>query len=572
MINYGYAAICILSGLCLTVLLHRWERASSLFVPFIYSLVCAITLGRISQGLYPSYVLILTLVIFAGTIFWLKLPGLTPVCRNGWCLFLVVLVYLSFFSFQALEGFLGSQDGRASYLPMSRILSHEPNLPPGWFYETLPNFSSYVGYPPLLIGMGALIFNLSGVSAQEIAAVIPAVFLIGFLMLLLCWCEEEGVALIIPAGLLLLSPFFVERLSWFCYEGPLVFSTTLLAYTAWKFSKERDEKYLAYAMIGSAMALMSKYTGLLFTLVLVFFILKWRGLDKKIWGTFLLIHLVPALWYLRNVYYFGSPVPPFLNSLIQDPQFKTGCEGFWLLGHEEAHIAGHKWLTTLALNTISIPLLFLWATVFPFTPFKQNIVYRVTHIIFCIVFFLWLYFNPDMRYIMPFYGVALTNLSVLAHEGLKQKVPKLLSLTPLSKGVVAGLFLASLCGQYVYTTYILPDHISSELNATSFLSQKEHAGPGTRIFTDTDHILAWQAGWVVFEPSSPRIAPDFLVAREKKDFYSLMRKYRIQYVVNHPWKSPWEESIFSLIGKDTQHFREIYGDATGVKGWKVIYE
>ncbi|MHC0039883.1 hypothetical protein, partial [Pseudoneobacillus sp. C159] len=62
------------------------------------------------------------------------------------------------------------------YLPMSRLLSQEPNLPPEWYYEALPNFSICTGYPPALIGITSLLFNLSGSTAEELAAFVPAVF------------------------------------------------------------------------------------------------------------------------------------------------------------------------------------------------------------------------------------------------------------------------------------------------------------------------------------------------------------------------------------------------------------
>jgi len=571
MVNHSLVALCLFSGLGLIVGLNKWRRAPGFFLIFSYSLACAVTLGSIFQNLYPSYVLLLTLVIFLGMAAGLKTNGLALTCCNGWSLFLLSLLYLSFVSFQVLEGFLEGQDGRAMYLPMSRLLSQEPNLPPEWYYEALPNFSICTGYPPALIGITSLLFNLSGSTAEELAAFVPAVFFIGFLTVLLQWCKEEEVSIAIPAGLVLLSPFFIEKLSWFGYESPLVFSTTLLVYALWKFSKNNNDQYLFYAMLGSALALMSKYTGFCFTLLLMFYILRWKGVDKKVWGTFFLIHLVPALWYLRNVYYFGSPVPPFLNFLTLDPQFRTDWEGHWLLGHEEAHVADHKRLINLALNSISIPLLLLWAAIFPFTAIKKEVVYKGVHTLFCVFLFFWLTYNPDMRYIMPFYGVALVHLSGWTQGILKRKVPAILALSPLNWGIIIfTLFLSNLCGQYVYTRHIHPDRITPSLRAMRFLVEEERAGTGTRVFTDTDHILAWRAGWVVFDPATPKLAPDFLKARGQKDFYGLMSRYSIQYIINHPWNSPWEEDVFTALERDSQHFKEVYKDTTGVRVWRVM--
>ncbi|HHT9119333.1 MAG TPA: hypothetical protein ACFYD3_02170 [Candidatus Hypogeohydataceae bacterium YC41] len=138
--------------------------------------------------------------------------------------------------------------------------------------------------------------------------------------------------------------------------------------------------------------------------------------------------------------------------------------------------------------------------------------------------------------------------------------------------MIFALFLSSLCVQYIYTKYIFPDHITPALRVMRFLLEQENPKPGTRVFTDTDHILAWRANLVVFQPVAPSIAADFLTAREQNDFYGLMRKYNIQYIINDPWKSPWEESIFNSIENDNQHFKEIYRDVSGVKVWKVVYD
>lgn len=573
MMDHNLILLSLFSSQGLILVLNKCRTIQGFFLVFIYSLACAVTLGSTFQSLYPSYVSILTLVIFLGIVFGLNARGLALTGHTGWDLFLLSLLYLSFLSFQVLEGFLGGQDGRALYLPMSRLLSQEPNLPPEWYYEALPNFSPYVGYPPVLVGITSLLFNLSGTTAEELAAFVPAVFFIGFLIILLGWCKEEEVSPAIPVGLMLLSPFFIERLSWFGFEGLLVFSTTLLVYALWKFSKDNNDQYLFYAMMGSSLALMSKYTGCFFTLMVVFCLLKWKRNDKKTWGIFFLLHATPILWYLRNVYYYGSPATPFLNFLTLDPQFRAGLEAYWLLGHEEAHMAGHKWLINLALNAISIPLLFLWAVAFLFTSLKENVVYRVAHILFCVFLLFWLNHNPDMRYVMHFYGVALVHLSILAQSTLRQWMPNLLAAVAFGRGfVILLLFLSALFFEYAYTRHIFPDYISPSLGAMKFLVEKEGAKPGTRIFTDTDHILVWRAGWVVFEPATPVLSPDFLKAREKQDFYSLMKRYSIQYIINHPWKSPWEESTFDLIEKDTQHMREVYRDASEIKVWKVVYD
>jgi hypothetical protein len=570
MMDYGLVLLYLSLGLGLIVALSKGREVATFFTLLVYSLTCATTLASIFQCLYLSHVLILTLTILLGMVFGLKIGSLDLTCGDRWGLLLCVL-YLSFFSFQFLEGFLGGQDGRSAYLPMSRLLSQRHAFPTSWYDEALPNFSPYVGYPPALMTITSLLFHLTGTTTEELTALVPAVFFIGFLIILLQWCKEEEVSLTIPVSLLLLSPLFIEKFSWFGFEAPLVFGTTLLAYSLWKFSRGSNDQYLLFAMVGSSIALMSKYTGFFFTVLLIFCILKWKGFDKKVWGILLLIHLTPALWYLRNIYYYGNPVPPFLTFLTIDPQFRTGSEGYWLLGHEEAHIAHHKRLINLALNSSSIPFLFLWASIFPFAAKRKELVYLGLYVLFCVFLLFWLTFSPDVRYIMPFYGVAIVHLSLLTQEALRQRTPNLHNWMLInSVAILLTLLFSNLCVQYVYVRHIFPDHISPILGAMKFLVEEEGAKPGTKIFTDTDHILAWQAKWVVFDPATLGLTADFQKAREQKDLYGLMRKYRIQYVINHPWQCPWEEGAFDLIERDNQHFIEIYRDTNNVTVWKVV--
>lgn len=185
---------------------------------------------------------------------------------------------------------------------------------------------------------------------------------------------------------------------------------------------------------------------------------------------------------------------------------------------------------------------------------------------------MWLSFNTDMRYLMPFYGVALIQLSILLRN--YYDMPK----SPLDtyfgpKGRVAlfsFVLVIVLCLQFIYSKKILPDRISPDMNAVSFLKNYEGADKNTRIFTDADHVIGWKTGWMVFDPTIPKFSLDFLEARSEQDFYTLMEKYDIKYVVNHPWSSPWEEDTFSVIERNHERFRQIL-DERGLKIWKVLY-
>lgn len=592
-------------------LLLGTEKGLPFYVIGLYCLASSVTLASTFHYLYPSYVLVLTLFFLAGLAYGLNPPEAdwpwrTTSTRN--CLYLAGLVYLSFFSFQVLQGFIGGQDSRCAYLPMSRLLSQDPELPTSLYYDKLPHFTVYAGYPPLLTGLGALFFRLFGHAEGEVAALVPSLFFIGFLVTICKWSEacsgrsrnpDPGSATSPPqadsraglsgegesrcnthvaltAVLLLLSPFFIERASWFGYEAPLVFGATWLMYMLWRFSVEKQDQFLYYAMLGSSLCLLSKYTGILFTGLLIVYILEDRRFHRKTWVMFLLLHLPCLVWYGRNIYYFGNPIPPFLGFLTTDPLIKSWWHGFWLLEHKESHLEWGFRLFNLLLIPVLLPLLIAWIVLFPLSArMRAERSFKRFYILFGAFALMWLAYNPDMRYLMPFYGAALIQVggflgNVLSlprgKEGPSIGVLRYL-LSPIT---LISLTIVVIILQAVYVKRVFPDYITPNLQAIAFLQKEEKAAPGTRVFTDTDHLMTWQADFTVFVPPTPKFAPEFLEARRTGDFYKLLSSYRIQYVINHPWKSPWEESVFSRIEGDGKHFRQIYSDKETII-WKVLY-
>lgn len=177
-----------------------------------------------------------------------------------------------------------------------------------------------------------------------------------------------------------------------------------------------------------------------------------------------------------------------------------------------------------------------------------------------------------MRYLLPFYGVAVLQLSVILKDYSKRYQLSFDTYTGPNGKTALFLFSLSiiLFLQFIYVRKIFPDHISPDMAAIKFLKDNEGADKNIRIFTDTDHIIAWKTRWTVFCPAVAKLAPDFLAARKAQDFYTLMKKYGIAYVVNHPWISPWEVDAFSVIERDREHFMQILNNG-GIKIWKVLY-
>lgn len=554
------------------ILLQRFKRMSNPFVLIIYSSVLVVTAASVLHSLYAYYIIGASVAIYIGIAYVLKAPLLELGTKGRYDLFLIMSLCIPFFTFQVLQHFIGIQDARVTYLPMSRLLFESPCLQTEPFYEEVPSFSNYLGYPPALIGLCTVFYSIFGGVSAEIAGLVPSIFFVGFLLVLFKWCEDASVSPVTAAVLLLFSPILIEKCSWFCHEGPLLFSTTLLFYSIWKFSTEGAEKYLFYAMIGSCLALMFKYTGVFFALALIYYILQSGVLNRRLFILFFAIHLPCIIWYARNVYYFGSPVSPFLNALTSDPNLRSWLDAAWLVAHEEAHRQWHLLLFNILITPVSLPVLVIWAIAFPFTSLRENKVYFLSFILFCALLPLWIGFNTDIRYLVPFYGIALVQFSTVLEDFCRRR--------QLSLGIYLGpagrimLFVSSifivLCLQFIYVERILPDRISPGMAAVNLLENNEDAKKDTRIFTDTDHVILWKTRWAVFDPTVPKLAPDFLEARKTQDYFGLMVKYNIKYVVNHPWVSPWEESVFSIIEKDTKHFARM-PDAGGAKIWKVQY-
>jgi len=212
------------------------------------------------------------------------------------------------FAFQLHESFIGGQDSVSVYLPMSRFAANHHSFLTDWRDNPDPDaIALWSSYPPLLYGLGATLFLASGMQNEKVTAVIPVFLFLFFLICLFRWSEDDNRPVNLLALLLISSPVFIERFSWFFQECLLVFSTTLLFYMLWKYSKERQDIYIKYAMIASSLGLMSKYTGIFFTIFLAVFLIYNKRFDRKIVPSLIITHLLPAMWYIRNVWYFGNP-------------------------------------------------------------------------------------------------------------------------------------------------------------------------------------------------------------------------------------------------------------------------
>lgn len=527
------------------------------FILLIYSLVSAITIAGTFLSLDLPFVFGITLVIFVLCRRFLSLPT-SPTKLPYRSLTWIFLLLLYFLVFQIQEEFIGGQDARSHHLPMARLLAEDKLFPTQWLDVERPFVAEIAGYPQTHTGLGAMLFLVSNRYEGWVASIVPIIFFTAFIFVCFLWYEEEGGRPIVLAYLFLLSPLFIERSSWFGCETPLIFSTTLLLYLLYKDSKESGNGYVELAILASAMALLSKYTGVLFTVFLMFYVVRKYGLAPRLWLTLIIIHSPCAIWYLRNYWYTGTPVPPLLSVLITDPVIRESFQYYSRLSLEYGYINWKEWVMQLLL----LPALPAWAILFPFVPeMRRNPLYTRIYILMILFLILWLSW-PDMRYLMPFYSTAL----ILLGLWLQKKLPEGIF------GINPALVYILLFGlQILYVQKIFPDHISPQREALKILKDEQVAHPDVRLFTDTDHILTWEGRYTVFVPTCPVFSRDFYESRERGDIVGLLHKYNVKYVVNHPFKAPWED-VFDKIRKNKQNFSKVYGDRdSGVEIWKVLY-
>lgn len=554
------------------------KKIFSVFIFLVYSLCFATTFALIFQKFYLWFIFLVSAVVFFLVIRLLGKDTIDfEIPRRAWKWFCFLLILC--ISFQILEGYAGGQDARTDYLPLSRYIFTYRSFPSKW---TIPESYDLMllktAYPPLLCGLGGLTFLLVRSAREWVVSFIPTIFFVGFLVVIFRWCSDEKVNPDYVGLLLLLSPFFIERNSWFYSEGIFVFASTLVLYSLLKFYKEKREIYLYYAMIGSCIGMLNKYTGVFFTLFVVLVLLYYEKLNAKVWFLFLLLHFPVLGWYVRNSYIFGNPIPPLMNFLTVNQEVKVAVDSLALI----ARGSGYNRPIQLIGNFLIVPFLPLWFVLEAKSQLRKRGSFYL-HFFLIFIGYSLIVFSlapaKDFRYFMPFYGISVMRLGSFIEQKINNSnLLRRLNATKffcfesrkVTNVVYGGIFLLVLSLQTIYIKYISVDRIAPYRRAIAFLAEKENAGEGTRIFVDTDHGFRWYGKYFVLDPTQVFFSEDFLKHLSRRDYLSLFKRYRVQYVVNSPWESPWENSLFNYVSKDEKNFQKIYVDEKSTMTiWKV---
>lgn len=563
----------IVANLIFLLVFTRYKQSLQFFTLLIYSITASTTIAGIFLHLDFLYILGLSLTFLAVLhLLYGKTCLISSVSPNASYMMLVVLAYLV--AFQIQQNFVGGQDAIATYLPYTRYLYSHREFPSSLLFPDGPGWAHILAYPPMLVSLGSLLFISFSVASEAIASLVPSVFFIAFLLVLFSWYEKENGRPWVLCILLLVSPFFIERSSWYTQESLVLFSCTLLFYMLYMYGKEGQPEYITYAILASSLGLFAKYNSLFFTLFLAFFILLKKRLDWRLWALFLIVHLPVAIWYFRNYYYFGDPVlvVPSASSITTNTIVKENMP--FVLSLNAGKDINNP-INFLINYCILFPLFSAWIFIFPIAKsLRGNFLYKAAYIfaILYVLLFIFFYTAVEFRYFMPFYGLVLVQLGIVIESLWKDfSFSNYLQSNSMKQpAIIVGLvFLIMLGVQTVYVHKIFPDHVSPHLEAVNFLRNNEHVPAGTVVFSDTDHGLCWYGDFKCYHPTVIFWAKDFVNHRDRHDMFGLFNKYKIRYVINHPWNSPWED-VFTMVEQDKRHFQLIYSDKkNAMMIWRV---
>lgn len=421
----------------------------------------------------------------------------------------LILPLLVFVGFQVGMRFVGGQDARAEFLPLARFIATNHRLPS--LYNL--NFNVWrLGYPPLVWCWGGTLFKIFGAKSY-IAALVPFFAFIFFMITLMKWAKEMRIDTTIISVLILLSPFAIDRFSWFYEECLFTFSTTFIFYQLWRsWNNFDDELSEFFTIIACGLALISKYSGIAFLIYLtVMLICKRRKVSFKSVMIMILVFLPAAMWYVRNILLLKSPLFPFLNFLVTDQNTKTKILDFLKAGAENISIQGG--IKSALLNQALFPLPLIWLILEVVNYFKKKEYFFIYTLIFFVVYMFGLiisaYTATDMRYLMPFWGVAVMRIAYFINDSINNNKNFNNFWVKNKIRIVTTVAIFLIPFSFFWADYIFEKQVTPFLKTLAFFRNKGYENP-IRIFVDTDQGFRWYGQWIVFEPLQLGFANDYL--------------------------------------------------------------
>ncbi len=572
MIDYLPAVITFV--ICFSLLIAMRLRKNLFF--YVFLVVAAIANGTILAGMTGLFYLPVVVVIsglFFFALYFIFRPIFPEENIEKRDIIIISLILIVSLSFQYRTQYLGGQDAVSGFLPISRHLSERHVFPEQKENISEPDSALFrLGTPPLILGFGGFLFQLTGVASEKVASFVPVFFFMLFLLITFLWAKEKEIDVLWIGILVLFSYFIVRIFSWFSQEGPLAFFSAVVFYTLYKFMKTKEISFFKLALLASGLSGLTKITGIEFPFLIILFGLYCRLWNTKTIGLFIFAHLIPFLWYLRNYLLFDAIYFSGAGRSIAglNPEIEPSAMIQRLI-----HLFQRFPYEKIAMAYLLVPIFAIWLIMAPLRWKRMEHFERLAWLCYTgtVFVWVWLLYPLTERYLIFFTAPCMIFLGILTKEigennivKVKNKIGYLL-MGLLTVGILVLNY--SIKGE---TGWFPEFHNNREihLRAIDFLKSEEKVTSVTKIFADTDMGFRWFGRLYMLEIGYNLPIDEFRIALRQGEITALLKKHGVRYVIDEWLVTPIDGKIFPIIGSDKNNFTPIYRH-DGITIWRVNY-
>ena len=521
--------------------------------------------------------IILTLVIISliisGYFLRTRLSLRSKKMQKEYYLLIILFIFILFIEKNRFPPFW--PDSFSTYLQYGRTIVEDGKLP---LYD-YSNIRYIFAYPPLLYTKIAFLFSIFNNFFDSTTVGIPIFYTLLTFFILINWSKEysdekEVQYFVLMSFLLSISIIHSTML---LQESPLIFFSSLSFYLLDRYLKKKEDFILNLLFISCCLCMLTKYSGLVITL-LIFSALIHKGYIKKMILKIPL--LIPAIfWYLRNFIFYKNPFPPLLSGFFKENIYEMSL--FATIYKIPTDIDN--------LNIISISFRFL--ILFPAIIFviiymiKKRKIFYIKFIAFSFLVYFLVFFQAfghfHVRYFAPFYGV----FSLFSGLELCKIWKKIFG---NKKILVKILFLITLIitilGSYSETGELIPSKLNKNALNPFYVENPEEKWPeefniieigvhDTFVVGDYSGVLSWYGRNLVMPFNSYsfkiKVKEEINSDKDGEYYYRLFKSIGAQYVYDSPENKSYQE-IFYKLENDEKRFELIF-DLNGYKVWRVKY-